>query len=163
LVTGVREMATKVYVNDKHEAIIVCEKCGKWREKEVSSFINTNRLLRVKCACENIFNVFLEVRSCYRKKTDIKGVYIKKGERKEEIIFIEDISQKGVRLRTKYRHNIQVGDVLNIRCSLDNERHAEISKHVLVKYIKDCLIGTQFCASDMYSYKKEIGSYLMTN
>ena len=60
-------MATTVYVNDKHVAIIVCEKCGKWREKEVSSFINTNKSLKVKCTCENVFDVFLEVRSCYRK------------------------------------------------------------------------------------------------
>jgi hypothetical protein len=161
LVTGVREMATIVYVNDKHVAIIVCEKCGKWREKEVSSFINRNKTLKVKCACENIFDIILEVRSCYRKKINIKGIYIKKGETKEEVAFIEDISQKGIGLRTKYENNIKVGDILNIRCTLDNKKHSEISKHVMVKYINDCLIGTQFCASDMYAYKKEIGAYLM--
>jgi hypothetical protein len=164
LVSGAKEMATKVYVNDKHEATIVCEKCGKWRNKNVSPFINANRPLKIKCNCEHVFNVFLEVRNFYRKDTHLNGVYTKVGGRKyEEILIIEDISQGGIRFQTKYKHDIKIGDVLRIKFALDNKQHSEICKHVLVRYIHDRCIGTQFCVSDTYAYKKEIGSYLMAN
>jgi hypothetical protein len=92
LVSGVKGMATKVYVNNQHEATIVCEQCGKWRNKNVSSFINTNRPLKIKCNCEHIFHILLEVRSFYRKATRLNGVYAKVGERQDEdILIIEDI------------------------------------------------------------------------
>lgn len=157
-------MVTKVYVNDKNEATIVCEKCGKWRKQDVSWFINTKRPLKIKCSCDHIFSVFLEVRNFYRKTTHLDGLCTKIGDREEkEKLTIENISQSGIKFRTKYKHNIKVGDVLRITFVLDNKKHSEICKHVLVRYINDRLIGTQFCAFDTYAYKREIGSYLMTN
>jgi hypothetical protein len=164
LVSGAKEMITKVYVNDKHEATIVCEQCGEWRNKNVSAFININRPLKIKCNCEHIFNILLEVRNFYRKTAHLNGIYTKSGKQQyEEVLIIEDISQGGVKFQTKYKHDIKVGDVLRIKFILDNEQHSEICKQVLVRYIHDHYIGTQFCVSDAYAYKKEIGSYLMAN
>jgi hypothetical protein len=155
-------MATKVYVNNQYEATIVCEKCGKWRKKDVSSFISTKRLLKIKCTCDHVFDVFLEVRSFYRKATHLDGLCVQIGDRKEkENLIIEDISQDGIKIRTRYKHDIKIGDVLTIIFVLDDTKHSAICKHVVVRYTDDRLIGTQFCASDAYAYKKEIGSYLM--
>lgn len=156
-------MATKVYVDDKYEVTIICEECGKWKRKEVSSFIKAHKSLKVKCNCGHIFDIILEIRNCYRKTALLKGLYTKTEREEGTFMTIENISQGGVGFRANYKHKITINEILQIKFTLDDAKQSEIYRAVWVKHINDRAVGTQFCASDTYKYRKELGFYLMSN
>ena len=151
-----------IHMNDHNEGTIVCEHCGRWKTLPFSPLVPTNRALKVKCCCGAIFDIMREFRKAYRKPAHLRGTYRQGGNRKvEHNIFITDLSQGGVRFNTCAYHDLDIDDTLSLTFALDNRKQSKICKDVQVRYIHDQVIGTQFSDADAWSYRKEIGFYLM--
>ena len=157
----------KIYVNDGEKGTLICEKCGKTRDVNLSDFKNIGKPLKVKCSCGHFFFVSIEVRKFYRKSTHLSGEYIKsrndmaKGVEKGAMT-VEDLSRTGLGFRTKTPHNIRVKDRLQVRFTLDNAQCSEVNKNAIVRRISHNFVGAEFVDFDAFNETNRIlGFYLM--
>ena len=151
----------KIYANENEEGTLVCEKCGKTRVINLSDFKNIGKPLKVKCSCSHFFFVSIEVRKFYRKSTHLSGEYIKvsrdgaKGLEKG-VMTVEDLSRSGLGFRTKTNHSLRVKDLLRVRFILDDARHSEVNKSVVVKRISNYFVGAEFVDFDIFNETNRI-------
>ena len=129
-------------------------------------FVVINKPLKVKCRCGAIFDVVRELRKSYRKRAYLQGTYRHASchegvDPAERVVEIADISQGGLQLRASAFHHIKVDDTLKLSFVLDDDARAKIHKEVQVRHIHNQTIGTQFSPDDAWSYRKELGFYLM--
>ena len=77
-------------------------------------------------------------------------------------MIVEDLSRTGLGFRTRYRHTIQVNDVLSITFTLDDKQKTDIRKSVRVRRVNDRFIGAEFVDHDAYTdINRILGFYLM--
>jgi hypothetical protein len=159
----------KVYPDASDRATIVCDQCGKTKAVDVSSFKHIKRSLKIRCACHHEFRVFVEVRKFHRKKTAFTGEYeiIKSTVQlfvKKDDILIEDLSRKGVGIRTKRNHKLKIDDTIMIRFLLDDKQHTEIQRRAVIRNVRDDYIGAEFLDADGYDQANRLlGFYLMSS
>jgi hypothetical protein len=77
---------------------------------------------------------------------------------KEEHIYIEDLSFKGVRFETSQK-DIRKGDTLKITFVLDDNAKSKISEDVVVSHVDDDQIGAKFVTAGEHT-RKVLGFYL---
>jgi PilZ domain len=149
-----------VYVNDANQATIICPKCGFMKEIEMTNFKNTQKSLKGKCRCGEIFRFTIEFRKNYRKKVSLAGEYHNNGKGKKGEIIVEDLSMNGIRFVNLGSDQISIDDKLQVKFKLDNQMRSEINIPVKVIWVNDKMIGTKFSGSK--SFKSELGFYLRT-
>ncbi len=160
--TGDKEdkLIKKVYVNDTNQATIICPKCGFEKNIDVTNFKNTQKKLKAKCPCGEVFRFTLEFRKHYRKKVRLHGEYfVQERDEKGEII-IEDISASGIRFASLKPHYISRNDTVELKFTLDNPMRTEIHELVKIIWIIDRNVGVQYI--DPKSLEKDLGYYLKT-
>ena len=116
----------KVFVDPTNQATIICPKCGYEKKFDVTSFRNTQKKLKVKCRCGEIFRVTLEFRKDYRKKVRLNGEYSVQGRDEKGKIIVEDISASGIRFTSVEPHYISRNDTVELKFILDNSTKTEI-------------------------------------
>ncbi|MBW2681379.1 MAG: PilZ domain-containing protein, partial [Deltaproteobacteria bacterium] len=131
----------KVYVNDTNHATIICPKCGLKKDLDVTNFKNTQKKLKAKCRCGEVFRLTLEFRKHFRKKVRLNGGYDVQGRNEKGEIIIEDISAGGVRFASLKPHYISRSDTVELIFTLDNTMKTEIHKLVKIKWIIDRTVG----------------------
>lgn len=147
---------------DQATAAIVCPSCRNARDVSIQSFRGKHQL-KAKCPCGAIFDLKLEFRGKYRKKTNLEGFYLQAlaGSTAGRVRMdsttlnpqsvncrINNISAHGLGFTTIYRHNIQPGDTLRIVFTLDNSARTTKAKSLLVRNVRDKYIGCEFAESD---------------
>jgi predicted RNA-binding Zn-ribbon protein involved in translation (DUF1610 family) len=148
----------RIYLNNNDEASITCPNCGKSKIKNLSNYKIFHTPIKVKCSCGHIFKIIIESRRYYRKNTNIPGRFKGKEPGNAGSIVIENLSLSGIGFKTRFKNNIQVGEILEVSFTLDNEAKSEIIKTVRVKRVQDNFIGAEFC--DLKDFGKELGYYL---
>ena len=148
----------KIYVEDSNKATIICPKCGLKKDVDVTKFKNTQKKLKAKCRCGEVFRLTLEFRKHPRKKIRLNGEYSVHGRNEKGEIIIEDISAGGVRFASLKPHYISRNDTVELKFSLDNPMKTEIHKHVKIKWIIDHTLGAQYI--DQNSLETELKFYL---
>ncbi|HID31401.1 MAG TPA: PilZ domain-containing protein [Desulfobacterales bacterium] len=156
--TGLAMEAKKIYVTGDDQGTIVCDSCGKWKTANVARYVSLNKPVKIRCSCGASFSVKFEKRKFYRKKVRLHGTCFI-GRRREEPISIEDISAGGLGFRMN-KGAVEKGDTLNIEFTLDDKARSTISEDVIVKSVKDRLIGAEFTGLCEHS-KKVLGFYLL--
>ena len=154
-----QQVAQKVYVNEHGEGTVVCPNCEKSKIVNFVQFKSVREPLKVKCPCGHLFKIIVELRAYYRKSTQLPGQYTTPGTDKSGSIIIEDLSFSGIGFRTRLKHNLQIGDVIDLRFELDNSVRSEIVKRAVVKRLHDQFVGAEFC--DRRAFDTELGYYLM--
>ncbi|MEA1947948.1 MAG: PilZ domain-containing protein [Thermodesulfobacteriota bacterium] len=149
-----------VYVNYANQATIICPKCALTKEIDMTNFKNTQKSLKGKCRCGEVFRFTIEFRKNYRKKVRLAGEYRIKGKEKKGEIIVEDLSMNGIRFVNMGSHQISIDDTLEVKFKLDNQMRSEINKLVKVIWVKDKIVGAEF--SEPKSFKSELGFYLRT-
>ena len=88
----------KVTVKEDDVASISCPSCQKTKKIPVGHYKETGkRQLKVKCCCDNVFDISLEYRRHYRKQTKLLGKSINfSSDREQQDIIIENISAGGI-------------------------------------------------------------------
>ena len=79
----------KVYVDDANQATIICPKCGLKKNVDVTNFKNTQKKLKAKCRCGEVFRLTLELRKHFRKKVRLNGEYSVHGRNEKGEIIID--------------------------------------------------------------------------
>jgi hypothetical protein len=149
-----------VYVDDTNQATIICPKCGFKKNIDVTNFENTQKKLKAKCRCGEVFRLTLEFRKHYRKKVRLHGEYFVQGKDEKGKIIIEDISASGIRFASLKPHYISRIDTVELKFSLDNPMKTEIHQLVKIIWIIDHNVGAQYI--DPKSLEKELDFYLKT-
>ncbi|MEA1947893.1 MAG: PilZ domain-containing protein [Thermodesulfobacteriota bacterium] len=149
-----------VYVDDTNQATIICPKCGFEKNIDVTNFKNTQKKLKAKCRCGEVFRLTLEFRKHYRKKVRLHGEYFVQGRDEKGEIIIEDISASGIRFASLKPHYISRSDTVELKFTLDNPMRTEIHKLIKIIWIIDCNVGAQYI--DPKSLEKDLDFYLRT-
>ena len=150
----------KVYVDNTNHATIICPKCKLKKNIDVTRFKNTQKKLKSKCRCGEVFRITLEFRKHPRKKVRLNGEYSIHGRSEKGEIIIEDISAGGVRFASLKPHYISRNDTVELKFTLDNTMKTEIHNLVKIKWIIDRTVGAQYI--DPKSLEKDLGYYLKT-
>ena len=150
----------KVYVDDTNHATIICPKCKLKKNIDVTNFKNTQKKLKAKCRCGEIFRLTLEFRKHPRKKVRLTGGYYVQGRDEKGEMIIEDISLGGVRFASLKPHYISTNDTVELKFTLDNTMKTEIHKLVKIKWIIDRTVGAQYI--DPKSLETDLIFYLQT-
>jgi hypothetical protein len=150
----------KVFVDDTNQATIICPKCGLKKDVDVTNFKNTQKKLRAKCRCGEVFRVILEFRRHRRKKVRLNGEYSVIGSYERGEIILEDISAGGIRFESLKPHYISRNDIVILTFKLDNTMKTEIQKVVKIIWIVDRTVGSQYVGQERLEPKLE--SYLQT-
>lgn len=149
-----------VYVDDTNQATIICPSCGFTKKIDTTKFRNTQKRVKAKCKCGEVFQVTFEFRKHYRKNVKLPGEYIVPGKAEKGEVIIRDLSLGGIRFESLRPHQISTDDTLEVKFKLDNPLRSEIYKLVKVKWVRDRIIGAQY--SETKLYEKDLGFYLRT-
>ena len=153
----------KLLVKDDDIANIVCPFCRETKNLSVSEFKEKGkRDLRVKCACDKIFEIYLEYRRHPRQETRLLGKSINlSNHRENQDVIIKNISLGGVGLCPFSRsHNTRKNDKLQITFTLNNSKQTIIDTNVSVRAVAEDYIGCEFNTTD--HFKTSLGFYLIS-
>ena len=148
----------KVYVDDTHQATIICPKCGFEKTLNVTEFKNSQKKLKAKCNCGETYRFTIEFRTKYRKDVRLPGEYVAKETGEKGEIIIRELSLTGVRFESLKPHQISTDNILEVKFKLDNPLRKEICKLVKVIWIKDRIVGAHYIEKKLY--EKDLGFYL---
>ena len=151
--------STKSYVNEEGSAAIVCPECFRKKVISVDKFRGKKVNLKVKCSCSNIFTVNLEFRRHRRKPTKLKGIYkMDPPSNTAGISEVINLSLSGACFKIKGMHDLQEGQLGTIEFRLDNRKQTELFKHVIIRNVRNGVIGCEFL--DQQAFERELGFYL---
>lgn len=179
-----------VYVNPDTGADITCDHCGRIHHVEAAVFGTQMQSARVRCPCSYQFQVTIERRRGRRIDTHLPGQYDKivrqptpgstpaprKDDRTVQLftvsgsMIIESLSFFGVSFRTDTPAPIATDDVVKIEFRLDadpgapnhgSDQPGRVVKYVRVRWVRECLIGGEFC--DTSAYADRLEAYLKTH
>jgi hypothetical protein len=142
------------------ECKVVCRHCGSIGKLDASQYKEDHRPIKVRCRCGVKFRVVLDRRKYYRKEVRLPGIYNREmTDIGGNAVTVENLSRGGAGFRTRYDHDIHVGERLQLRFVLDNNVLREIRKEVLVRHVNGRYIGVQFDRPD--AQDQQIAAYLM--
>ena len=145
-------LVPKTYIRPDNKAILTCPQCGHQREVIADKFKEKKHKLKVKCLCQNVFEVIFEFRSKPRKKTLLTGTYINHSQDESSgNIVVENISMTGLAFRSYVATKFNVGDELSVEFNLDDDEHTQIKKKVIVRNLTQRFIGCEFEGSEIFS------------
>ncbi len=156
-------MTERIFVNQDGSATIVCPECGKLKIADVSKYIELKSSVRIKCKCScgHSYKADLERRKFVRKKTNLKGNFIRTEDGTKGSMTICDISRSGLKiLHNGADRNFNIGEHLKIEFHLDDNLKSFIVKEVVIRKIEKSIIGVEFISMDHYD---QLGAYLMFN
>ena len=134
----------KVYVGDTNHVTIICPKCGSEKKIDVTNFKDTNKKLKAKCRCGEVFRFTLDFRKHYRKNVRFPGEYIVKGKDERGEVIIDNISADGIRLVSLKPHNFSVDDTIELKFTLDDPTRTKIQELVKIVWVTDRNVGAQY-------------------
>ena len=151
-------MITKIFLTKSGKAGISCPECGKTKLMDIERFSHRDKAIRLKitCKCSHIFSVFLERRKNVRKNVILIGELIA-GKKKYSIV-INDISKKGLKIRTERVLDLKRGDKVDIEFRLDDAGRSRVSKEIVIKKIDQQYINVEFLSRQHYD---KFGVYLL--
>jgi hypothetical protein len=152
----------KVYINSRKETALTCPNCHNTKIVNFAQYLNDKSPIKAKCLCGCIFDipdVVIEARKFYRKRTRLPGSYAKTIVDAIGRMTVKDVSFTGIRFQTEKEHNLAVEEVLGVRFVLDDHKHTEIRRTVVIRHVQGCFIGAEFC--DTHGYDMDLIYYLM--
>lgn len=153
----------RVFVKSDDRATINCPECQLAKTVAVGKFRSNRHIIKVRCTCDHSFPVSLDFRKFYRKKTALSGTYAtptssldSKKSRPAGVyglqtptmdighILVTNVSCGGIQFTTPGSHTIKIGQEARIVFTLDDRRHTQISRRVIVQSVADNIIGCRF-------------------
>lgn len=155
-------MPVKLFVSSENTVPIVCIRCNRSKDINVDRF-KGQRNVRVKCPCGNTWEIQIEYRGHYRKKTELRGSYkiISKDKSPGDagVMTVVDLSLTGLHMKFKdFPFSLDVGDILNVRFNLDDKNNSLVNRDVVVKNIHRPYVRVMF--HRLYREDSTIGFYL---
>jgi hypothetical protein len=151
----------KILVKEGDIAIVTCPSCQKIRKLSVEKYKQKGkRDIKIRCNCENIFEVFLEFRKFPRKSTKLIGKTFNISKRKDpQKVIIKNVSMGGVGFTPFNGQKYEMFDQLMMSFNLDDVALTHIDTQVTVRAANENYVGCEFNSFDQF--KKDLGFYLI--
>lgn len=127
--------------------------------------------MTARCTCGHCFPVSLDFRKHYRKQTTLPGTYETQGSEFNDKCWkptkltgvytmqapatgsghalITNLSCGGLQFTTtNSRHAIEVGQQARITFNLDDKKHSEINKRIIIQSVTGNIIGCRFAQNE---------------
>ncbi len=158
-------MPQKVFITSKNTATFVCPKCGNSTVANVAKYAAIDKKITVNCncTCGHRFSATIEKRRQYRKGTDLPGFYYHhraNGDTDKGSMRVVDISSNGLKLQLSVAAKFSTDEKLRVEFYLDDKRRTFIKKEVIVRNVKNNLVGTAFAPNQ--GDDPALGFYLMS-
>jgi len=152
-------VTVRIVVADERGMIyLLCPFCGDNNIKPVKLF-PIHQPVSVACSCGKTYEFQIETRKDFRKKTALKGFYVKQDSAGDfEKMTVIDLTLDGCCLLASDKHTLHLGDSINVVFKLDNANHTEIKRYATVRRVMGNKIGCQFVAKKVYD--PELGFYV---
>ncbi|UCD88766.1 MAG: PilZ domain-containing protein [Desulfobacterales bacterium] len=150
----------KLYADNTNRVKIICPKCRFEKNVDATKFKDTQKTLKGRCRCGEIYQFSIEFRKKHRKHVRLPGAYIVQGKKEKGEIIIRELSLSGFRFECMNPHHILKGDTLEVKFNLDNPLRTEIRKLAKVIWVKDRIVGAHYMETKLY--EKDLGFYLST-
>jgi len=150
----------KSFVKTNDTASIQCPACSIVRNIPVGKFRNARHTLKTRCSCKTTFYVALDFRRHFRKPANIVGVYTIIGVLGSSggQMQVHNISRSGVGFSVSGQHNIAVGQKALINFRLNDKKHTELTKKVIIRRIHNNKVGCEFIKQNRLG--KDLGFFL---
>jgi hypothetical protein len=137
-----------------------CPSCGNVSSKPVNQFFNMQQPLHISCTCGYTYEVQIEFRKSFRKRTHLEGLYarVTPPGRFEQMTII-DISMGGCHFHTSDRHFLTKGDRVTVVFNLDNANRTKITKEATVCSFDERSVRCKFSVTAT-GLDPDIGFYL---
>jgi PilZ domain len=149
---------SKFYVDDADQTTVVCPKCGFAKQIDTTKYKGTQKKLKAKCKCGEVFKFTIEFRKSYRKNVRLPGEYhVQESGEKGEVI-IENLSLGGIQFETLKQHRMLKNNIVTLKFRLDNSARTEIHRSAKVMWIKGHNIGAEFI--DPKLFERDLAFYM---
>ena len=160
-----------INVRKDNQITLSCPDCLLVREMSVDKHMGRKHFLTVSCPCGMIYGINLNFRKHYRKEVSIGGYYTSDDSTSGWAddgnlptvpinCRIKNISMSGLGFIALNKVRVQVGDVLQVKFTLNKTPPEIMEKKVIVRTIKDYYIGCEFVEEAGYT-DRTLGFYLM--
>ena len=139
-----------VVADEKGTIYLLCPFCGDNSMKPAKLF-PIHQPVSMACSCGKTYEFLIETRKDFRKKTALKGYYMKgdsAGDFKKMTVI--DLTLDGCCLLASDEHTLHFGDSIKLVFKLDNANCTEIKRHATVRRVMGNKIGCQFEATKVY-------------
>lgn len=151
--------AERAFVRADGNATIVCPGCGTVKIVPVGQYKERQHRLQVRCSCSHIFKINLDFRQCFRKPTNLSGIYgLHPPAVGGGVVQVLNLSLSGLCFEVSGVHKITIGDKGRIDFTLDNRKKTRLVREFVVRSITGKMIGCQFKKEQQF--EKELGFYL---
>ena len=149
---------TTFYVDDANQVTVICPKCGFAKQIDTTKFKNTQKRIKAKCKCNEVFSFTIEFRKQYRKIVKLPGEYHVPESRERGEIITEDLSLGGVRFVTVNQHRMATNNIVTLKFRLNNPAQTEIERSAKIIWIKGNNVGAMFIGQK--SFERDLAFYL---
>lgn len=146
------------YVDVTGRTTLVCPSCHKKRVLDATPYREVATPLRVNCPCGQSFFSSFEYRKNYIKKVDLEGVCVDPKTGVEANVKITRLSIEGTALILYDDAEINHGQLLTLRFTLDNAQKTQVERSIKVTSVKGDEVGAMFLGGVR---NKTVGFYLM--
>ncbi|MDH4318685.1 MAG: PilZ domain-containing protein [Desulfobulbaceae bacterium] len=154
---------TKSFVRSDGSTTIICPKCRMAKNVPALQFKGKKHLLKVRCPCNETFEVQLDFRHHYRKKTTLPAQisFLDTPADGKISVQLSDISLSGIGFTINTPSLMTIGLDLVIEFNLDDKKNTLIKKKITVRNIREQAIGCEFTGNE--AFEKRLGFYLQNN
>lgn len=153
------ETIEKAFVSDDGKTTIVCPNCSSVKIVTTGQYRERQHRLKVRCSCSHVFVVNLDFRQCFRKNTNLTGIYnLHPPAVGGGMVQIKNLSLIGVAFEITGNHSIEPGQKGRIELTLDNRRKTRLVREFIVRNVRGNSIGCEFRKDQ--AFEKELGFYL---
>ena len=126
----------KYFVNQQEAVAIQCRHCGRVETIPVESLRNSKHSVQVNCACKKTFDVDLEFRKDFRKRTSISATFraLTTPKTRARRCIIADQSDGGLLLHINEEVPVKANDQLVVSIPADNITYRETERVLSVRH-----------------------------
>ncbi len=148
------------YANADDMVKITCPKCNISQSFNANEYKASNRGIKARCACGNVFRCIIEFRRHYRMTVNFAGEYRNEKTGDSGRMEVESLSLSGIDFVNLTPGNlIMKNDLLEISFRLDDSNKTLIQRKAKVTASDEDTIHAVFIK--LQTYDKDLGFYLM--
>lgn len=146
--TEIRSLMERIQanVNDDNRVTFLCPHCETPFHISVMEYKNIKHELAIRCSCKKQFRLLLNFRRFRRKKVILVGEVknLSMHQSNWTVMTIMNLSMGGLRFKVLEPINMQKGDKIRVRFTLDSAHEEVVDKEVIVRNRRDNEFGCEF-------------------
>jgi hypothetical protein len=139
-----------LFPNAQGMIYLLCPFCNADTTKSANLF-PTNKLVRIDCPCSKSYEIIIESRKAFRKKTSLRGIFWKtKSPDVYQNVTICDLTLDGCLVLASDKHDLHQGEYIKLSFRLDDPKRTRSERDAEVRRIDKNYIGCQFVGKPAY-------------